>query len=123
VPLELQSRDSGGLRAHEVSRPEPMPQRQVAVLKHSACGDPHVLPAPATPESTQPHFPPRPVAAPGTLKPLRPADTDQVVSARALGGEAPLEFPNRSRELGIPLGCPFSLHTQGLLAFLVPSSA
>jgi hypothetical protein len=110
LALKLQSGNSRGQSAHQINRPKPMPEREVAVLKYRSCSDPYILVALMASEPTQPHFPCRSVSTPGTFKTFRPAYPNKIISTSTLGGKAALEFAQCLGEGGISLGRTFPSH-------------
>ena len=101
--LELESGYPRSKSAHEMSRPEPGLQREVAPVHDSACCDPHHLPAFPTTEPPEPHLPTFSMPAMGAFESIRPPDLDQVITASPLGVESSLKLPQSAGEERIPL--------------------
>jgi len=120
---ELPGGDPGRQGAHEIRRPEPVTEGQVAVLENRSRRDPDIpTTLPASP-SARTDFPSRLASAPKTPEAFRPSHQSQVFDAGFFRGEPPLEFAESPRKLGVTLGCAISTHGQAVLSFQVASSA
>jgi len=110
LALELKCGDPRRQRAHQVGRPEPMPHREMAILKDRSCGKrdrPATLPALPVSKS---NLPTRPAVTLGAGEAIRPADRGEVLQARSFGREPALKLTQRFREHGETLGRAFLSH-------------
>jgi len=123
LPLELQRRDSGAHRAHEIGRPKPVAQWQMTAMQYRASGDAHIASTFAAAQPAQTDFSTSFVAAPRTLEALGPAYLEQIVQACSFRGEPSLEFGDGPRESGVTLGRAFLSHLSAIFSNLVVPSA
>ena len=123
LTLKLQSRYARCQCAHYISCPEPVTNRNMAVLNDTTCCYPYVLFTTATTKPAYSNSPCALVSTPGTNKSFGPTHCNQIINARFLCGKFALKFSKRARELRIALYSAFCSHFQCILSYLVPSSA
>lgn len=100
LALELERRNAWGKSAHEVSRPEPVPDWKMAVLEDRPRGKrdhSSALPTLPVPPSD---LPARSAVALGAAKAVRPTNSGKVLQTGVFGGETTLKFIRRPRKHG-----------------------